>query len=191
MDAYYQGLTLIQKVFFVCAIAGGTVFVIRTIMLLIGLGTDTDVGEAVHSGMADTDVSFHFLTIHGITAFFLIFGVTGMVVLKSRDSEWLAVGAGIAAGLLVMFMIAKIFSSMRRLQTEGNIRMENAIGQEGVVYLNIPPGGIGKVQVSIQGSLKIFDARTGAAKELIRTGDRVKVVEVTPENMLIVEKMVF
>ncbi|MFO7535049.1 MAG: hypothetical protein R6X19_05105 [Kiritimatiellia bacterium] len=190
MEAYYTGLTLIQKVFFICAIAGGTLFVIRTIMLLIGLGSDMDVGEDVHSGLADTDVSFHFLTIHGITAFFLIFGVTGMVVLKNHESQWLALGLGGVAGLLVMGMIAKIFSSMRRLQTEGNIRLENAIGQEGAVYLNIPPGGIGKVQLSIQGSLKIYEARS-ASRELIKTGDRVKVLEVTPENMLIVEKRVY
>jgi hypothetical protein len=87
-----------------------------------------------------------------------------------------------------MWMIAKIFSSMGRLQSDGTVRMVNAVGQEGVVYLNIPVDGIGKVQITIQGGLKIFDARAHSS-ELIKTGDRVKVLEVTPENMVIVGKL--
>jgi len=194
MSAYYESLTVIQKVFALCALLGGTVFVVRTILLFIGLGqdvdSDTDMSGDAHDGLSDTDVSFHFLTVQGITAFFLMFGATGLT-LSSRYllSEWAALAGGTAAGLLTMLLIARLFSSMRRLQSDGTIRVKNAVGQEGVVYLRIPVDGIGKVQITIQGGLKIFNARA-RCQEVVQTGDRVKVVEVTPENMVIVEKIV-
>ena len=194
MNAYYESLTVIQKVFALCALLGGTVFVVRTILLFIGLGqdidADTDMSGDMHDGLADTDVSFNFLTIHGITAFFLMFGATGLT-LSSRYllSEWVALSGGVAAGLVTMWLIAWLFGAMRRLQSDGTIRVRNAVGQEGVVYLRIPVDGIGKVQLTIQGGLKIFDARARCA-DVVQTGDRVKVVEVTPENMVIVEKIV-
>jgi membrane protein implicated in regulation of membrane protease activity len=191
MDVYYDGLTLFQKVFAICAVVGGTVFVLRTLMLFIGISHDVGLDGAtdVHVGLNDSDVSFHFLTIHGITAFFLMFGVVGLTISKYYAiSQWLALAGAAAAGLITMWLIAKIFSSMVRLQSDGTVRMANAVGQEGVVYLNIPVDGIGKVQITIQGGLRIFEARA-RSQEKLKTGDRVKVLEVTPENMVIVEKM--
>lgn len=190
MEAFFDGLTLFQKVFAVCALVGGTIFAIRTILLFMGLSHDgaLDGVNGMHVGLNDTDVSFHFLTIHGITAFFLMFGAVGLTISRHYAiSQWVALAGGIGAGLFTMWMIAKIFSSMGRLRSDGTIRMVNAVGQEGVVYLNIPADGIGKVQITIQGGLKIFDARSHAT-ETIKTGDRVTVLEVTPENMVIVEK---
>jgi membrane protein implicated in regulation of membrane protease activity len=160
-------------------------------MLIIGIGgaADSDAID-VHSGLGDTDVSFHFISITGITAFFLMFGLSGLAVMKKADSPvWLAVLAGLAVGSFTMWLIALVFSGLSKFQSDGTIRMENALGQEGVVYLGIPGDGIGKVQIVIQGGQKIFDARA-SDKAAFRTGDRVRVVSVTPDNMLIVEKFV-
>jgi hypothetical protein len=193
MEAWFQSLSLIQKVFALCAIAGGTIFVLRTVLLLFGLSHDVDSdtgGGFDHGGLNDTDISFHFLTIHGITAFFLMFGLAGLALTnKTSSSSLIALLGGLAAGLFTMWMIALIFSGMRRFQSDGTLRLENAVGQAGVVYLNIPRDGIGKVQITIQGGLKIFDARSEDL-ETLHTGDRVKVLSVTPDNMLIVEKLV-
>ena len=191
MITYYDGLTLFQKVFALCAIAGGTIFVVRTLLLFMGMNHDMpmDGANGIHLGLNDTDVSFHFLTVHGITAFFLMFGVVGLTISKHYAlNHWVALAAGMAAGLFTMWMIAKIFSAMIRMQSDGTVRLANAVGQEGVVYLNIPVDGIGKVQITIQGGLRIYDARARSV-EKVKTGDRVKVLEVTPENMLIVEKL--
>jgi hypothetical protein len=119
-----------------------------------------------------------------------MFGLAGLTVMKKADSPaWLAMLAAVGAGLFTMWMIALIFSGLRRCASEGTLVMNNAVGQEGVAYLNIPVGGIGKVQITIQGGLKIFDARSEDAA-IIKTGDRVTVKSVTPENMLIVEKLI-
>lgn len=189
MEAWYQGLSLIQKVFAICAIVGGVVFLFRTVLVFTGFAHDMDLGDHVDVGLGDTDISFHFLTIHGITAFFLMFGIAGLSLSKMESvPSWGVLCGSAVAGLVTMWLIGKLFSVMGGLQSEGTLRMENAIGQEGVAYLNIAPGGIGKIQVTIQGGLKIFSARSDDT-ELIRTGDRVKVLSVTPDNTLIVEKI--
>ena len=194
MSGYYESLSTIQRVFALCALAGGTVFAIRTVLLFMGLthdlDTDMDPAGDVHAGLADTDVSFHFLTFHGITAFFLMFGMVGLTLSRYHGrNDWLSLAGGVGAGLVTMWLIAWLFGAMRRMQADGTIRLQNAVGQEGVVYLRIPADGIGKVQITIQGGLKIFEARARAG-QAAQTGDRVKVVEVTPENTMIVEKVV-
>ena len=64
----------------------------------------------------------------------------------------------------------------------------NAIGQEGSIYLTIPAGGVGKVQVTVQDHLRIFSA-VARKQGRIRTGERVTVVGVSSGNTLVVEKL--
>ena len=77
---------------------------------------------------------------------------------------------------------------MKRLQTEGTLRIQNTIGTEGSVYLTIPKHGTGQVQIIAQGSLKIFDA-VSSNKSTIPTGEKIQVVGVAGGNTLIVEKL--
>lgn len=193
MNEFYMSLTSFEKVFAICAALGGTIFVIRTVMLFVGLaGGAGDIGEdgAPEAGLGDTDVSFHFLTLHGITAFFLMFGVVGLTLSRQHAlSHWIALGGGSGAGLATMLLIAWLFAILRRLQSDGTLRLSRAVGQEGTVYLRIQPGGIGKVRITIQGGLKIFEACARDAGAALQTGDRVRVVEVTPDSRLIVERM--
>src|SRR5690606_32355622 len=95
---------------------------------------------------------------------------------------------GVAAGAVTVGVIGLIFSQMKRLHTEGTIDIRNTIGNEGNVYLTIPKNGTGQVQVIVQGSLKIFDA-SSKSKTAIATGEKVRVVDVSGGNTLIVEKI--
>ncbi len=189
LEAWFQSLTMMQKIFALCAVVGGVVFLFRTILVLSGAAGDHDLSDSHDVGLSDTDVSFNFLSITGITAFFLMFGVAGLSLSRASGvTPVLALAGGVVAGLLTMWLIAKLFSSMGKLQSDGTLVMQNAVGQEGEVYLSIHPGGIGKVQITIQGGLSIFEARSDST-QLIPTGSRVKVVSVTPQGTLIVEKM--
>ncbi len=66
--------------------------------------------------------------------------------------------------------------------------MANALGCKGNVYLKIPAGkgGEGKVQISIQGAIREFDALT--LGEELETGAPIKVVEVINDSTLLVER---
>jgi membrane-bound ClpP family serine protease len=77
---------------------------------------------------------------------------------------------------------------MKNLQSSGTIDVQNAVGQEGTVYLTIPADGTGKAQVTVQDRLKVYEAVSEYGEE-IPSGERIKVVKVVSGNILVVEKM--
>jgi len=192
MNEWWASLMGLERLFAICAVVGGTAFVIRTVMFFLGIAgdVDTDGADLGGEGFGDTDISFHILSLHGISAFFLMFGISGLALLRGADMpRWFAVVGSLAVGLLTMLLVAWLLSALRRLQSEGTLCPQEAVGREGVVYLRIQPGATGKIQITLQGGLRIFDARARDPQASFQTGDRVRVVEVTPEHQMIVEKV--
>jgi len=190
------GLSVIEVIYWASTIIGGTLFILRLGMMLIGgnLGSDGgdisgDAGDIDISGdHADADISFKLLSVQGLTSFFMMFGLVGLALLKANLHVLITILGGAIAGLVTVGATGVIFSQMKRLQTEGTIKIQNTVGSEGTVYLTIPKNGTGQVQVIVQGSLKIFDA-VSSNKNQIATGEKVRVSGVASGNTLIVEKM--
>lgn len=213
MSAFFAGLNTIEKIFLVCAVIGGFLFLIRTILFFLGGDTDTDAdfdidadidvdvdvdgievdtiadGTEIDASAVDSAASFHIFSLHGITGFFMMFGIVGLAMsYQSKLSAPLSVGGALLAGVFTMWLVAKILIGMKRLQSDGTIHLSNAVGNEGTVYLSIPAEGTGKIQVIIQDRLMIFDAKSGK-KEEIKTGENVRVSHVTKDGICIVEKL--
>ena len=180
-----------------CAVVGGVLLLLRTLMLLAGFGADSGDGGADFdpgTEVSDGDVSegtpgadFRLFSMHGVTSFLFLFGLSGYL-LGSREicSTPVAAAISVAIGFAAMWTIAKIFQVSRRLQTDGTVRLADAVGQNGTVYLAIRPGAAGKVQVTARGQLKVFDARAKDPAADIPTGTPVSVV--SAEDVLVVEK---
>lgn len=189
------GLTWIEIIYWASAIVGGTLFILRVITMFIGGGITDDVidsaldigGDTPAGEHVDSDIGFKLISIQGLTSFFMMFGLVGLALLKANFALWITVLGGMLAGLVTVAITGLVFSQMKRLQTEGTIRIQNTIGTEGNVYLTIPKNGTGQVQIIAQGSLKIFDA-VSSTKSAIATGEKVQVVGVAGGNTLIVEK---
>ncbi len=211
MAGFFESLKTLEKVFLICALLGGVVFVVRLILFFIGMGhhdvgTDAgfdgggdvghigdvghDVGD-VHGdaqGHGDTEGSFKIVSLQGITAFFMMFGLVGLAL--SRQSGWpetLCIFGALAAGLFSVWVIGKLLSAMGKLQSEGTLDIRNAIGQEGTVYLTIPAEGNGVVQIAVQDCLRELSAVSQDQTE-IKTGERIIVEEITAGNILLVRK---
>ena len=188
---------------------GGTLFILRIILMLAGglfsdgdvgsvLGSETDFsGDVVLDGDLDTgsvgdhietDTSFRLLSFQGLSSFFLIFGLVGLTLSKANLHVLLTVFGAMVAGLFSVWVISILFSQTRRLQADGTINIKNAVGERGTVYLTIPGNGSGQVQVSVQGSLKIFDA-ISKEKKKIATGEKIQVVDVADGKTLVVKKV--
>lgn len=188
------GLTWIEIIYWASTIIGGTLFILRVIMLFVGGDTgDTpadagfDTGGEVTGDHVDADISFKLLSVQGLTSFFMMFGLVGLALLRADLPVFLTVLGGMLAGLVTVAISGLIFTQMKRLQSEGTINIQNTIGTEGSVYLTIPKNGTGQVQIIAQGSLKIFDA-VSKNKTMIATGESIHVVGVAGGNTLIVEK---
>lgn len=181
------GLNWIEYVYWGFAILGGTLFILQTILLVSGANFGDDGLDAAGDHHSDGDASFKLLSMQGLTAFFMMFGLVGLALLKADLFPPLSAAGGMLAGLVSVWLIGLIFSQMKRLQSSGTIDIHSAINTEGTVYLTIPHGGTGQVQVITQGALKIFDA-VSKDKVDIRTGEKIHVVDVKDGNTLIVKK---
>jgi membrane protein implicated in regulation of membrane protease activity len=185
-------LGLPEKFYLACTVLGGTAFVLRSVMLFVGLGDsdagDVDTGDADVSSVEDGSPvgDFKLLSLHSLTAFVLMFGLSGFLLLRSGCSIALAGTVSVLAGFGTMFVIARLFWASRKLQSDGTIRPQDAVGATGTVYLGIKPGAVGQVEVDVKGTRKVMDARSSKGGEL-KTGTPVKVVGT--DGVLLVDKL--
>ncbi len=209
MVAFSVQFSGIETLFLVCAVIGGVLFVVRLALQFIGgdSGGHHDVADFSHvdgvdltgadagadfAGDADIDVhdtylSFKILSFQGLTAFFMMFGLVGLAMMReTRQGPAAAVVAASLAGFGTVWLIGAIFRKAGALQASGNINLRNAIGQQGEVYLTIPSAGTGKARVTVQERLRIYDA-VSTGTDVIKTGQRIRVVDVTPQDVLVVE----
>ena len=191
-----SSLSFLEIIYWIFTIIGGTLFILRTLMMFVGGGLSDDaLDAALESGddlssdhHTDGDAGFKLLSLQGLTAFFLMFGLVGLAFLNTTLPSFLSVIGGTVAGLVAFWVLSLIFSQMKRLQSEGTIHLENTIGTQGNVYLNIPKNGTGQVQIVAQGALKVFDATSNNKHDLM-TGEKIRVIGLDG-NTLVVEKMV-
>lgn len=171
---------MLDTLFLICAVAGGGMLVLRTGMMLVGAGGD----DAMHDD-GTGDAGTRLLSIQGISAFLVMFGLVGLALLRESDApSSAALTIALLAGALAMWGIAQAFRLMSRLQSSGNLDLRHAIGKEGVVYLTVRPGRGGQVRVSVQGRLGVYEARCEDARE-IPTGAAIRVVDVQAGQLVI------
>ncbi len=195
MIEWYEALTTLQKVFFIFASIGSFLFLIQLVLMLVTGGDadsdmdadiDTDIDTDAH---ANTDVDFKIVSVQGTMAFFMMLGWIGLAANRTWGLGVAgSIGAGCAVGFAANLFIAKTFQFFRRLQSSGTMKMSNAVGQEGEVYLTIKKDEPGKVRVSVQEHLKVFDAMIDD-EESLPTGTRVIVVRVVKGNTMVVKKI--
>lgn len=191
-------LSWIEMIYWGSTIIGGTLFILRTGMLLFGGGFgegdfDTDFDADVDASFDEidhdaTDASFKLLSLQGLTAFFMMFGLVGLALFHAGLHVLITIMGGAIAGLFSVWLMSLVFTAMLGLQSDGTLDIQNAIGQVGEVYLIIPAKGTGQVHVAVQGSLRVFDAMA-VDKKKIATGEKIKVVEVISGNLLLVESL--
>jgi hypothetical protein len=153
------------------------------------MGGDGDAafGDADTSIAADDGVGYQFFTIKNMVAFFTVFGWTGIAFIKGGMDKGLTISAALAAGALMVAMMAVVIRSMDRLKHSGTLQIANALNKMGETYLTIPAkrNGYGKVHIKVQGSLQELQAITDDESD-IPTGKLVKVTDVINSNILVV-----
>jgi membrane protein implicated in regulation of membrane protease activity len=187
---WFTALDWFDKVFWVTAMISSGLFLIMLIVTFVTGGSDVDIDADGDGGFDGADGGFHFFTIKNLIAFFTIFGWSGIAALENGlDRPWVILIATFF-GLVMMFIMAGMFYLINKLHDSGTLEIKNAIDAIGEVYLTI--GGarrtIGKVSVRIQGALRELEALTDDQEDL-KTGSVVRVVDVTSNGILIVERL--
>ena len=130
MVAFLDNLSGLELLFACCAVFGTVLFVIRLVLMFMGMGGEgahsADVGHIEAGGMDaghldtaniehtgemhDSDISFKALSLQGITAFFMMFGLVGWAVIRQEKyNALIPIAAGTVAGLLTVWVMKKIF----------------------------------------------------------------------------------
>jgi hypothetical protein len=153
-----------------------------------GGSMDQSGAQAAASPGAPVDGSHPLAALVGLrplAAGLTFFGLAG-AALRGRGAEWAtAVPAATGAGALAAVLTAALLRSLLRFESDGAVRLDDAPGREAVVYVAIPAGGAGKVQLALQGRL-VESLATAADGLAYPTGARVLVVDRAPDGGLLV-----
>src|SRR5690606_28957288 len=146
-------------------------------------GVDVDVPED-----ASSDVAFKVLSLQGLSAFFMMFGLVGMALRNETGvGPTLALIGASVAGAATTLIIRELFRLFMRMQSSGTIRIKDALGATGTVYLNIEPGKPGKVNVVVGTRALIRDA-IPEGRQTLPTGTPIRVVQVLDDGILMVTR---
>jgi hypothetical protein len=190
-----------STLYLVCALVGGGLVLVQLVLGLLGLDHDAphDVhvdqgGHAGHAGAHHDGAStgLHLASLRALAAGVAFFGLTGYGLQRAGTAGWLALVAALAAGAVAVVIVALLLRAMLRLESDGTVRIENALGQAATVYIPIPgeKTGAGKISLSVQGRLVEYQAVTPEAT--LPTGAAVTVVDVVaPDTLEVVRTPTF
>jgi hypothetical protein len=182
-------------VYLICAVVGGTLLVVQTILMAVGGHHDGDMGadgaDATHAdGSVGHDMGMlKWLSLKAVISSLTFFGLGGLAAQKAGLGPYTGLAISLAAGLGAVFLVASLMAGMSRMQSKGNLDLRNAVGVVGKVYLRIPAGrgGVGKATLEVQGRFIEVEAVTSGPE--IPTGMPIRVVAVPSPDTLEVAVM--
>ena len=182
MEQWFEALVLFERVYWIIAGVASAIFLVLLVITLLGGDSDTVEGDVDTEIEGDTGIHFQFLS------FKTIFGWSGIAALNAELPKFAVVLISVVCGLLMMLAMASLFYYLAKLQSSGTLKLTNAINQVGEVYLTIGANRskIGKVSITVQGTLRELDALTEEHADL-HQGNVVRVSKITDNGILIVE----
>ena len=209
MIEWWNSLSVMMRVLWAITLSASLIFVIQSVMTFLGAdgGSDFDINSDVDvpdGGLGDLpdDAStpidagaahgsgMGLLTFRNFVNFFLGFGWTAVLLNGSVKSKGLLLLIALLVGVAFVALVMWLFKWLYSMQQTGNINVyKSAVGCTGTVYLPIPAerGGEGKVQITIQGAVREYNALTEG--DTLATGTPIKVVEVVNPSTLLVEPL--
>jgi hypothetical protein len=177
-------LRAMQTFFLMCALLGGGILVVQLLLGVLGIvhdGIDApNAGGGDHDAHAGHDASegLNLLSVRALSAGLGFFGVGGMAGLATGLGLLAALPLGIVLGLAAMIGTALVTRWMLRLEDDGSVLIDGAVGATGTVYLAIPGDrkGAGKVLLTLQNRTVEYQAVTSQAA--LPTGAPILVVDV-------------
>ena len=197
ISSWWLSLSLAMKILWGVTLAASLIFLIQSIMTFIGAdagdgGIDTDFDTGFDSQVADATVDggTNLYTFRNFVNFILGFGWSAILLQEKITSVPLLLIVSVIIGVALVTAVMYLFKWLSGMQQSGNINIyKSAVGCNGTVYLTIPGerSGEGKVQISINNSVREYDAVTDS--DALKTGTPIRVTEVLNANTVVVEPL--
>jgi hypothetical protein len=187
-----------ETVYMICAVVGGTLIVCQFLVTLLGFGGHHDAGGGhdvgggddagghdmaghepgshEHHAHSSSNWFFSILTFRTLSAACAFFGLAGLACRRLEVDTLPGLAVAAAAGSLALVAVGWVMQLMSRLNVDGTIRIERAVGARGTVYLSVPGArsGVGKVHVNVLNRTIEYNAVT--SREHLATGAKIVVV---------------
>lgn len=191
METWWTSMDTMQQIVWGIAIITSLIFIIQMIMTFIGMDSNADFsGDFGDTSMTEsTSMPFQLFTFRNFINFFLGFSWSYIILSNMIDSAVWIIVLSTFIGVFIVAGVMLIFYLLSKMTESGNIHINQTVGLTATVYIPIPGNrdGKGKIQVSVQNSVREYDAIT--AGEALKTGNIVKIIEVVEGNILLVEKI--
>lgn len=193
MTEWWTTLDLFMKILWCIAIASSLIFIVETVLTFIGADVDFDADADfdMPDGTFEGDPSMNLYTFRNLVNFLLGMSWTAILLKDQIASKALLMVIAFVAGAILVATVMLMFKWLSKMQQSGNIDvMRDAEGCNGKVYLTVPAerAGTGKVQITINGAVREYDAVTDSEQDL-KTGKAIKVVEAIDNSTLLVEEL--
>ena len=186
---WWAGLTPVMKILWVATLAATLIFIIQSILSFVGADADASADFDIDG---DADMSMDGASLYSFrnfVNFILGFGWSAILLQPSIPSWPVLILVSVIIGVALVAGVMYLFKWLASMQQSGNINLEKAAaGSEGTVYLTIPGAraGKGKVQITISGAVREYDA-VYEGESALKTGTPIRVVDVIDSNTLLVE----
>ena len=189
ISLWWAGLTPVMKILWVATLAATLIFIIQSILTFVGADADASADFDIDG---DADMSMDGASLYSFrnfVNFILGFGWSAILLQPSIPSWPVLILVSVIIGVALVAGVMYLFKWLAGMQQSGNINLEkSAAGAEGTVYLTIPGAraGKGKVQITISGAVREYDA-VYEGDSALKTGTPIRVVDAIDSNTLLVE----
>ena len=192
--SWWAELSPVMKILWGVTLSASLIFVIQSILTFVGADADSDFSTDVDlsadgSDLSNIDGGSNLYTFRNFVNFLLGFGWSAILLQDSIPSVPVLILVSVVIGVALVAAVMYLFKWLAGMQQSGNIDVAKvAKGCEGTVYLTIPAAqsGEGKVQISISGAVREYNAVTDN-EEALKTGAAIRVVDVVNANTVLVE----
>ncbi len=188
MMEFFNQFDPLLRIFWFIALPASLIFIIQTIMTFIGSDA-TDGLDADFDGDMNADGPFQLFSLRNLVNFLLGFGWAGVSFWNSFESKTVVIIVATLIGVVFFFSFFLIIKQIQKLQEDNTFNIKSVVNKTGIVYIPVPESksGVGKIQVSVKGTVQELNAVTDG--ERLPSGTVVRVNALVDDNLLLVEKI--
>jgi membrane protein implicated in regulation of membrane protease activity len=160
---------LVATVFAIAAAVGSLLIVVQ----FFGGALDVEADGSHVDHVSDGADGLQLRSLRTIAVALAGFGFTGLILGAVGVWTWIALPVALAVGAAGLVGTALVVARLVALEQDASVRIADAIGERGTVYLPIAPEQPGKIQVVAGGRTVEYRAVAG---ETLATGTPVLVV---------------
>ncbi len=210
---------MLDTIFLIAAVLGGTIILCQFALTLFGLGHDGagvdhhggdfhtgghghDMSASHHPGTGSTNGSdgdadhpdstwlFGIISFRTLVAAAAFFGLSGKAALSAGFAQSTSLIIALLVGYSAMYGMYRLMQLVGHLSSSGNERIANAVGRKATVYVSIPGARKGKGKVQLSMQNRIVEFQAVTEDEQpLKSGQSVEVVSIVDSDVVEVRKV--